>query len=64
MKGYLAEHDNADYYQSAIFGKILKYVQAHPRKCRLKESKKRVILIIEDIDSVDAANACLEEVLR
>ncbi|MGB0522350.1 MAG: transcription-repair coupling factor [Flammeovirgaceae bacterium] len=63
LKAYLAEHDNADYYQSAIFGKILKYVQAYPMKCKLKESKKRVILIIEDMDSVEVANGCLEEIL-
>ena len=63
LKAYLAEHDNADYYQSAIFGKILRYVQSHPKKCRLKESKKRVILIINNIDSPDAANDCLEEIL-
>jgi len=63
MKAYLAENGNAGYYQSAIFGKILKFVQQHPKRCRLKESKKRVILIVENVTSIDVATTCLEEIL-
>ena len=63
LKAYLAENDNADYYQSAIFGKILMYVQKNPKGCQMKESKKRVILTVSSIDSVDKALACLEEML-
>jgi len=63
LKAYLAESDNASYYQSAIFGKILLYVQHNSKKCKIKETAKRVILTIEDIPSVNAAMSCLGEML-
>ncbi|MDN5214613.1 transcription-repair coupling factor [Fulvivirgaceae bacterium BMA12] len=52
LKGYLVPSDNEAYYKSPIFGKILTYVQKHPRKCRLKEHKKRLILTVNEILSV------------
>ncbi len=52
LKGYLVPSDNEAYYKSPIFGKILTYVQKHPKKCRLKEHKKRLILTVNEILSV------------
>ena len=52
LKGYLVPSDNEAYYKSPIFGKILTYVQRHPRKCRLREHKKRLILTVHEILSV------------
>jgi len=37
---YFPADQKSLYYQSDAFGKILKYVQTHPRKCRLKEEGK------------------------
>ncbi|MDW7690394.1 transcription-repair coupling factor [Flammeovirgaceae bacterium SG7u.111] len=64
LKSYLAEHENASYYQSNLFGKILKYVGKNPRTCRLKEAKKRVIFIVEDISSIHEAMHCINEILE
>lgn len=63
IKAYLPENENEAYYQSATFGKVIKYVQKNGRKCRLKESKKRVILIIEDVPDVDSALHILENLI-
>lgn len=52
LKGYLVPSDNEAYYKSPIFGKILSYVQKHPKKCRLREHKKRLILTVQEILSV------------
>ena len=52
LKGYLVPSDNEAYYKSPIFGKILTYVQKHPKKCRLKEHKKRLILLVNEILTV------------
>ena len=37
---YFPSDQRSTYYQSDAFGKILKYVQTHPRKCRMKEDGK------------------------
>lgn len=64
LKGYLMTSDNAEYYNSRVFGSILKFVQQFPRACKIKDAKTRVILIIENIDSVDRAAAFLKEILE
>ncbi|EJF11515.1 transcription-repair coupling factor [Pontibacter sp. BAB1700] len=52
MKGYLPSENNDAYFQSETFGNILKYVQQHPRRSRLKEAKDKLIVIVEDIQSI------------
>jgi len=64
MKAYLMSSDNEEYYNSQVFGSILKYVQQFPRICKIKDGKTRVILITENIDSVDKAGGLLKEILE
>lgn len=49
-----------EYFKSEVFGKILAFVQAHSRRCRLKDISGKLILTIEDISSVDAALEILQ----
>ncbi|WPP48117.1 transcription-repair coupling factor [Catalinimonas niigatensis] len=63
MKGYFASSDNQEYFNSEIFGKILQYVQQHPKSCRLKETKKRLILVIQNIENTYKAIQVLESML-
>jgi transcription-repair coupling factor (superfamily II helicase) len=44
-----------DYFKSEVFGGILRFVQAHPRQCRMKESGQKFLLTLENINSVDDA---------
>jgi len=55
MKCYLMPSDNEAYYRSEVFGKILQYVQTHPKKCKLREHKKRLILTVSEVLSVQEA---------
>ena len=55
MKCYLSEKKNEKYFQSATFGKILQYVQKHPNACNMKEHRKKLIISIKNVDSVDQA---------
>ncbi|WP_281616040.1 transcription-repair coupling factor [Flammeovirga sp. SubArs3] len=55
LKAYLLEHTQASYYQSEEFGKILMYVQSHPKICQIKETKKRLILNIEEVTDINRA---------
>ncbi|HQQ95673.1 MAG TPA: transcription-repair coupling factor [Cyclobacteriaceae bacterium] len=43
------------YFTSDVFGRVLAFVQKHPRQCRLKEHGNKPSLIIESILSVDDA---------
>jgi transcription-repair coupling factor (superfamily II helicase) len=60
MKGYLPSENNDAYFQSETFGNILKYVQQHPRRSRLKEAKNKLIVIVEDIQSIADAQQVFE----
>lgn len=44
-----------EYFNSDTFGRILSFVQSHPRKCKVKDSAGKAMLVVEDIKSVDAA---------
>ncbi|MEJ8757824.1 transcription-repair coupling factor [Pontibacter sp. H259] len=60
MKGYLPSENNDKYFQSDTFGHILKYVQQHSRRSRLKEAKDKLIVIVEDIQSIADAREVFE----
>jgi transcription-repair coupling factor (superfamily II helicase) len=60
MKGYLPSDNNDAYFQSETFGNILKYVQQHSRRSRLKEAKDKLIVIVEDIQSIADAREVFE----
>ncbi|WP_299705513.1 transcription-repair coupling factor [uncultured Pontibacter sp.] len=60
MKGYLPSENNDAYFQSETFGNILKYVQQHSRRSRLKEAKDKLIVIVEDIQSIADAREVFE----
>ena len=64
LKAFLISSDNEQYYNSPIFGSILKYAQQHPRLCKIKDGKSRVIFIVNTIDSVDKATELLKEILN
>ncbi len=63
MKCYFARTDDPQYVNSDVFGGILQYVQQHPKRCQMKETKKRPILSIENVSHVDDAITILSEIL-
>ena len=50
-----------EYFNSEIFGKILSFVQSHSRRCKMKDSGGKAMLVIEQINSVDAAIELLSQ---
>ena len=51
------------FYQSDLFGKVIKYVQNNPRTCLLKESKDKLTLTFNNITTIGQGMKCLEEVM-
>lgn len=47
--------NNDNYFSSEIFGKILSYVQKHPRQFKMKDTAGRAMLVINQIKTVDSA---------
>lgn len=62
MKCYLFPSSHETYYQSEVFGIILAFVSKYPRMCQLKETKKRIMLIIQEIDSIGKALQILHKI--
>ncbi|MDO1445118.1 transcription-repair coupling factor [Rhodocytophaga aerolata] len=55
LKGYFMSPDNEAYYKSDKFGRVLQYLQKNPKKARLKEVKSKLIVIFENIKTIQQA---------
>ncbi len=62
LKASLPNKDVEKYYQSDTFGKIIDFIRKCPSQCQLKEKSRRLILIIENITSVDGATKYLNQI--
>ncbi|HWZ21011.1 MAG TPA: TRCF domain-containing protein, partial [Cytophagaceae bacterium] len=64
MKGYFVPGENESYYKSEVFGTILTYVQNNSKHCSLKEQSKKLILFVDNINTVEKATALMENILE
>lgn len=64
MYMYFVDDSNQAYYRSPMFGRILNYMQAHPRRCRMREKNGRRSIVISDVPTVEEAVALLQEILN
>jgi len=62
LKGYFISGKD-EYFKSEVFGKILNYVQGHPKQCRMKDTAGKLLLTIDNIPSVMAAMEVLDQML-
>lgn len=62
--GYFIQDQESSFYQSASFGKVLAYVQAHSNSVKMKEKQTRnglrLLLTMEQVTSVEKALAALQ----
>jgi len=63
LTGYFIGNEDSPYYQSKIFGQVLKFVQKHPDKCRMREQKSKLTLSFEHIRDVNSALMALQEMI-
>ncbi len=63
MYTYFVDDSNLAYYQSPMFGKMLSYLQAHPRRVKIREVNRRRSFAIANVRSTADALAILEEIL-
>ena len=52
MTAYFVSDQESPYYQTDTFTAVLKYVQANPASCRMREAVGKLTLTFRDINSV------------
>ncbi len=55
LRCYFPPKENDAYYTSPIFAQVMQYAQQNGKICSLKEIKGKLLLIMENISSIDAA---------
>ena len=61
MKCYFLPSTNEQYFRSDIFGNIMRFIQTQGAACKIKEHKKRLILTIANINSIEKAKKWLSD---
>ena len=64
LKAQFIDPQNEAFYNSEIFGQILHYIKTNPGRCKLKESKNKPMLIIQDIENVVHSKRTLESIIQ
>jgi transcription-repair coupling factor (superfamily II helicase) len=62
FRGYFVSNNDA-YFNSDVFGKILRFVQTHSRLCKMKDQGGKAMLVTENITSVDSAIDLLHQMI-
>jgi transcription-repair coupling factor (superfamily II helicase) len=62
LRGYFISNQQSPYFETDAFRQILSFVQAHPRRCNLKEVKSSLRLSIEGVYGIDQAVNLLNEI--
>lgn len=61
--GYFVSDSQSAYYQTERFTNILKFLQANPKSCRIKESNDKLMLYITNVHHVNDALRVLQQLL-
>lgn len=62
MRLFFVGEDNKAYYNSPAFGRVLNFVQSHPKQCELRNVKGKNSILITDVPSVSKALEILAEI--
>lgn len=63
MYTYFVDESNKAYYQSDMFGKMLNYLTANPRRVQIRERNGKRSFAISDIGNVETAVATLQQIM-
>ena len=61
FRGNFVPPDRQQYFQSAVFGQVISFIQLHSSKAKLKEINKKLILTIEGVGGLDNVLALLKQ---
>lgn len=61
MSLYLVSNPDSPYYQSEAFGRLLAYLQRHPKECNLRDQAGKRSIVIKNITTVEVACKVMNE---
>ena len=64
MQMQFVSNANSPFYRSTAFSKVLRYINKHLRRCNLKESKGRNMMIVSGVPTVGEAVGILRDMLN
>ena len=64
MYTYFVDDSNVAYYQSPMFGRMINYLQQHPRECNIREKNGKRSFSFANVDSVETAVDILQQILN
>lgn len=62
MIAYFISNNDSPYYKSDVFGKILQYMQQHPRNSKLRENQGKRSMIMEPVTTISKAFQILKQI--
>tara|TARA_B100000809_G_scaffold139066_2_gene136707 strand:+ start:2975 stop:6328 length:3354 start_codon:yes stop_codon:yes gene_type:complete len=62
LVGYFISNQESLFYQSPKFTTVLKYIQANPKVCKMKERNDKLTLVFENVNNVREAIGLLEPI--
>ena len=61
MRCYVSDKKPKEYYQSERFGNVLSFIKGYPKRSKMKEVKNKLLISIEDVDSIESASRVINE---
>ena len=61
MRCYVSDKKPQEYFQSGNFGNVLTFIKNHPRESNMKEIKNKLLISVENIDSIERAGEAINE---
>ncbi|MEM6813318.1 MAG: transcription-repair coupling factor [Bacteroidota bacterium] len=61
MRCYISDRKSQEYYQSERFGNVLSYVKNHSKNSNMKEIKNKLLISVEEINSIKSAGLAINE---
>ena len=64
MQMQFVSNNDSPFYRSTAYSKVFNFVIKHPRRCNLKESNNRNLMVVANVTSVREAVAILREIVN
>nr|WP_309937927.1 transcription-repair coupling factor [Aureibacter tunicatorum] len=64
LKGYFVAANNEEFYASDVFGAVIKFAQSNPKLTKIKEHKQKLIMTIDNVNSVENALTILNSIIK
>src|SRR5690606_23490253 len=61
LRCFFLENPESYFYETSVFGKLMTYVQNNPKKCRVKQTDKSLIITFDNIHKMHEAFHLLKD---